>query len=124
MGKFMLDEFFLTSLYLFKFQDSLIMKNPKKNPLALRMVVFMFVMVCGVYICSVCLRQYSAHSSEHLLKVQVGERPCEAPNVEPSEKTYVHFPKPKTFSRLDIVHISFLMVSCKSLLNLLSCIWW
>ncbi|CAA2934599.1 uncharacterized protein LOC111410598 isoform X1 [Olea europaea var. sylvestris] len=83
----------------FKFQDSLIMKNPKKNPLALRMVVFMFVMVCGVYICSVCLRQYSAHSSEHLLKVQVGERPCEAPNVEPSEKTYVHFPKPKTFSR-------------------------
>ncbi|CAI9769924.1 unnamed protein product [Fraxinus pennsylvanica] len=80
-------------------KDSLIIKNPKKNPLVLRMVVLMFVMACGVYICSVCLRQYSARSSEHLLEVQVVERSCEAPNVEPSEKHYVHFPKPKTFSR-------------------------
>ncbi|KAL8541351.1 hypothetical protein ACS0TY_002559 [Phlomoides rotata] len=80
-------------------EDSLISKHPKKNPLLLRMLVVIFVMVCGVYICSVCLRQIGGRATGRLLSVQVGERPCEFAHVEPSEKPYVHFPKPKTFSR-------------------------
>ncbi|KAL8554461.1 hypothetical protein ACS0TY_002598 [Phlomoides rotata] len=63
------------------------------------MLVVIFVMVCGVYICSVCLRQIGGRATGRLLSVQVGERPCEFAHVEPSEKPYVHFPKPKTFSR-------------------------
>ncbi|KAI3446016.1 hypothetical protein Pfo_002681 [Paulownia fortunei] len=80
-------------------KDSLIVKHPKKNPLALRMVVLIFVMVCGVFICSICLRQIGGWSTGRLLSVQVLGRPCEAADIEPSEKPYVHFPKPKTFSR-------------------------
>ncbi|KAL0422653.1 UNVERIFIED_CONTAM: hypothetical protein Slati_3288200 [Sesamum latifolium] len=38
-------------------------------------------------------------STGRLFSVPVVERPCEAANIEPSEKSYVHFPKPKTFSR-------------------------
>ncbi|KAK6159364.1 hypothetical protein DH2020_006678 [Rehmannia glutinosa] len=80
-------------------KDSLIVKNPKKSPLALRMVVLIFVMVCGVYICSICLKQIGGRSTARFLSVQVVGKPCETTNIEPSEKPYVHFPKPKTFSR-------------------------
>lgn len=64
------------------------------------MVVLIFVMVCGIYICSVCLKQIGAgRSSGSTLNIQVVDRPCEVTGIEPSEKPYVHFPKPKTFSR-------------------------
>ncbi|PIN20447.1 hypothetical protein CDL12_06855 [Handroanthus impetiginosus] len=86
-------------------KDSLIVKSPKKNPLALRMVVLIFVMVCGVYICSVCLRQVGGRSTGRLLSVEVAERPCEVTNIEPSDKRYVHFPKPKTFSSCGCVFV-------------------
>ncbi|KAL3538891.1 hypothetical protein ACH5RR_002257 [Cinchona calisaya] len=81
-------------------KDSLILKPPKKSILLLRMVVLIFSMVCGVYIFSVCLRQISVQSTGQLFSVQV-VRPCEPPNVEPSEKPFVHYPKPKTFSRAE-----------------------
>ncbi|XP_073123972.1 uncharacterized protein [Henckelia pumila] len=80
-------------------KDNLIIKTPKKNPLLLRMAVLIFVMVCGVYICSVCLRQIGGRSLERLSNVEVVERPCELTNVEPLEKLFLHFPKPKSFSR-------------------------
>lgn len=80
-------------------KDSLIVKHPKKNPLVLRMLVLMFVMVCGVYICAVCLKQIGGKATARLLSIQVAERPCEVTDIEPSEKPYVHFPKPETFSR-------------------------
>ncbi|KAG8368334.1 hypothetical protein BUALT_Bualt15G0034800 [Buddleja alternifolia] len=80
-------------------KDSIIIKPPKRNPLVLRMVVLIFVMVCGVYICSVCLKQIGGRSTGRLLSVQVIGKPCEATDIEPSEKPYLHFPKPKTFSR-------------------------
>ncbi|KAL2254667.1 UNVERIFIED_CONTAM: hypothetical protein Sindi_0261400 [Sesamum indicum] len=86
----------------FWLKDSLIIKIPKKNPLALRMVVLVFVMLCAIYISSVCLRQvgqFGGQSTGRLFSVPVIERPCEAVDIEPSEKSYVHFPKPKTFSR-------------------------
>ncbi|KAL3843496.1 hypothetical protein ACJIZ3_000899 [Penstemon smallii] len=80
-------------------KDSLLIKSPKKNPLVLRMVVLIFATICGIYICSICLRQVGGRSAGRLLSVQVIEKPCEVTNIEPSEKPYVHFPKPKTFSR-------------------------
>ncbi|XP_027162195.1 uncharacterized protein LOC113762797 [Coffea eugenioides] len=81
-------------------KDSLILKPPKKSTLLLRMVVLIFSMVCGVYICSICLRQISSRSTARLLSVEM-VRPCEPPDVEPSEKPFVHFPKPKTFRRAE-----------------------
>ncbi|CAN4107680.1 unnamed protein product [Withania somnifera] len=58
-------------------------------------------MICGIYICSICLKQIGSHSSGSLTTVHVVERPCETTNVDPSEKPYMHFPKPKTFSRAE-----------------------
>ncbi|KAL7246833.1 hypothetical protein ACSBR2_001861 [Camellia fascicularis] len=80
-------------------KDTLIIKAPKKSPLVLRMFVLAFAMVCGIYICSICLKQISTRSNVGFLNVQVINRPCEPPNIEPSEKLYAHFPKPNTFSR-------------------------
>ncbi|KAL3621173.1 hypothetical protein CASFOL_036085 [Castilleja foliolosa] len=80
-------------------KDSLITKSPKKSPVAFRMVVLIFVVVFGVFICAVCLRQISVSSTGYLLNIQVVNKPCESIDIEPSEKPYVHFPKPNTFSR-------------------------
>ncbi|KAA8545889.1 hypothetical protein F0562_020660 [Nyssa sinensis] len=82
-------------------KDSLIIKAPKKSPVLLRMIVLTFAMACGVYICSICLKQLSTRTKAGFLNVQVVERPCELPNIEPWEKPYVHYPKPKTFSRAE-----------------------
>ncbi|XP_042005409.1 uncharacterized protein LOC121754129 [Salvia splendens] len=80
-------------------KDSLIVKHPKKNSLVLRMLVLMFVMVCGVYICSVCLKQIGGHPTVRLLSYPMAERACDVADIEPSEKPYVHFPKPESFNR-------------------------
>ncbi|KAM7470671.1 hypothetical protein LguiA_008854 [Lonicera macranthoides] len=85
--------------------DSLTLKspNPRKSPLMVRMIVLTFAMVCGVYICSICLKQVGTHTKAEYVNVQVLERPCEVPNVELWEKPYVHYPQPKTFSRAECV---------------------
>ncbi|PIN12327.1 hypothetical protein CDL12_15061 [Handroanthus impetiginosus] len=80
-------------------KESLINRSPKKSPLVLRMLVLMFAMVCGIYICAVCLKQIGSQSVGHSFSVQVVGKPCEPADIEPSEKPYVHLPKPKTFSR-------------------------
>ncbi|KAK4378418.1 hypothetical protein RND71_000280 [Anisodus tanguticus] len=82
-------------------KDTFIIKPPKKSPLLLRMVVLLFAMICGIYICSICLKQIGSRSIGLLATVHVVERPCETTNVDPSEKPYMHFPKPKTFSRAE-----------------------
>ncbi|KAH9656174.1 hypothetical protein KPL70_022592 [Citrus sinensis] len=82
-------------------KDTFNLKSPKKSPLVLRMLVLVFVMVCGVYICSVCVKQISARTKSEFLNVQVIERPCPVPNIEPWEIPYVHYPKPKTYSRAE-----------------------
>ncbi|XP_010268907.1 PREDICTED: uncharacterized protein LOC104605719 isoform X2 [Nelumbo nucifera] len=78
-------------------KDALIIKPPKKSPLVLRMVVLMFAMVCGVYICSICLKQINTHTK--MVSVQVIDRPCHASRIEEWEIPYVHYPKPNTYSR-------------------------
>ncbi|XP_006346457.1 nodulation protein H-like [Solanum tuberosum] len=82
-------------------KDTFILKPPKKSPLLLRMVVLLFAMICGIYMCSICLKQIGSRSSGPLATVHVVERPCETTSVDPSEKPYIHFPKPKTFSRAE-----------------------
>ncbi|KAL3651797.1 hypothetical protein CASFOL_004799 [Castilleja foliolosa] len=81
-------------------QENSITKPSKKNPLLLRMLVLIFVMVCGIYICSVYLKQIGGQLIGSSSSIQVVERGlCEATDIDPSEKPYVHFPKPRTFSR-------------------------
>lgn len=82
-------------------RDSVIIKAPKKSPLVLRMIVLIFAMICGIYICSICIKQINVQTNMATLKVQVIQRPCVLPNVEPSERVYLHFPEPKTFSRAE-----------------------
>ncbi|GLT37329.1 hypothetical protein SLA2020_116530 [Shorea laevis] len=85
----------------FFIKDSFLLKSPKKSPLVLRMVVLMFVMVCGVYIFSICLKQISTGTKDGILKVEMFERPCPEPHIEPWEIPYVHYPKSRTFSRAE-----------------------
>ncbi|CAL2279010.1 unnamed protein product [Prunus armeniaca] len=83
-------------------QDIFLIKAPKKSPLVLRMIVLLFAMVCGVYICSICLKQVSTRTNvAGFLNVPVIQKPCPRPDVEPEEVPYVHYPKPITYSRAE-----------------------
>ncbi|XP_021731727.1 uncharacterized protein LOC110698579 [Chenopodium quinoa] len=76
---------------------------PKKSPLLLRLIVLVFAMVCGIYICFVCLKQFSVSTitTTRFLNVQVSDRPCPRPDLEDWEVPYVHYPKPVTYSRAE-----------------------
>ncbi|XP_039006874.1 uncharacterized protein LOC120134513 isoform X2 [Hibiscus syriacus] len=65
------------------------------------MVVLLFVMVCGLYICSICLKQISTSSTHEFLNIGVIQKPCPEPNIKPWEIPYVHYPNPKTSSRAE-----------------------
>ncbi|KAJ4914282.1 P-loop containing nucleoside triphosphate hydrolases superfamily protein [Raphanus sativus] len=80
-------------------KDSFVMKLPKQSSLELRMVVLFFVMVCAVYICSICLKQIGVSPNYGFLNVEVFERPCPEPDIEPWDIPFVHYPKPKTYNR-------------------------
>ncbi|KAK4563050.1 hypothetical protein RGQ29_005513 [Quercus rubra] len=82
-------------------KDVFITKAPKKSPLVLRMIVLVFAMVCGVYICSICVKQISTRSKAGFLNIPVIQKACPEPNIEPWEIPYVHHPKPKTYSRAE-----------------------
>ncbi|XP_035542312.1 uncharacterized protein LOC109006954 isoform X4 [Juglans regia] len=82
-------------------KDIIAIKTPKKSTLVLRMIVFVFTMVCGVYICSICLKQISTHGRAGFLDVPVIQKPCPEPQIEPWEIPYVHYPIPKTYSRAE-----------------------
>ncbi|KAG2703572.1 hypothetical protein I3843_06G135900 [Carya illinoinensis] len=82
-------------------KDIIAIKTPKKPTLVLRMIVFVFAMVCGVYICSICLKQISTHGRAGFLDVPVIQKPCPEPQIEPWEIPHVHYPKPKTYSRAE-----------------------
>ncbi|KAL0380896.1 UNVERIFIED_CONTAM: hypothetical protein Sangu_0153900 [Sesamum angustifolium] len=82
-------------------KDALIIKPPKKSPASLRMLVLVFAMVCGVYICSVCLRQTNIHTSTKFINVEVNQRYCHDNDVDKSQTPYLHYPKPTSFSRAE-----------------------
>ncbi|CAN6868039.1 unnamed protein product [Brassica oleracea] len=48
------------------------------------MIVLVFAMVCGLYICSVCLNQFSVQTSQ-LVRTRITTR--------------IQYPKPETFNR-------------------------
>ncbi|KAA8537720.1 hypothetical protein F0562_027290 [Nyssa sinensis] len=84
--------------------QTLVIKAPKKSPLLLRLVVLFFAMVCGVYICSICLKQTTPNTETKVPKIQLIEvdqhQPaCRASGIEQWEIPFVHFPKPKSFNR-------------------------
>ncbi|XP_047086933.1 uncharacterized protein LOC124698495 [Lolium rigidum] len=85
--------------YQFTNKDTLILKAPKKSPLALRMVVFSMTMICGVFICSMCMRQLGSDSWSRIVKIQVAEQHCNKSSVPPSEVHFVHYPQPLNYSR-------------------------
>ena len=81
-------------------QDSLIIKPSKKYPLVLWMAVLALVMISGVYICILCLRQKGIPETSNVIKVRFKEpQPCPHPGIPQSEVPYVHYPEPTTYRR-------------------------
>ncbi|XP_027347605.1 uncharacterized protein LOC113858988 isoform X2 [Abrus precatorius] len=85
---------------LFFTNDILVVKPQKKSPLLLRMSVLIFSMVCGVFICSVCLKQISTHARTMLLELQDIEKPSRTRwNLNVTDVSHLHYPKPVSFNR-------------------------
>ncbi|XP_042014998.1 nodulation protein H-like isoform X1 [Salvia splendens] len=82
-------------------KDSIIIKPPKKSPASLRMLVLVFAMACGIYICSVCLKQTSIHTSTKFHSVEVSQRHCHDSAIDRSQTPFLHYPKPTSFSRAE-----------------------
>ncbi|XVE87148.1 hypothetical protein DITRI_Ditri18aG0093200 [Diplodiscus trichospermus] len=83
-------------------KDTLIIKPPKKSPLFLRTIVLLFAMVCGVYICIICLKQISTVTNIKFQNIQVIERPSPDSIIIRRLEAQIptlHYPKPETFSR-------------------------
>lgn len=83
-------------------QDTVIVKSPKKSPLFLRTIVLLFAIVCGIYICTVCLRQINTVSKIKAQNIQVIESPFPDSNLVAQLEAQIptlHYPKPQTFSR-------------------------
>ncbi|KAI3706087.1 hypothetical protein L1987_76342 [Smallanthus sonchifolius] len=85
----------------FFIKDMLIVGPPVKKSLVLRISLVAFVMVCGVFMCSIGLKQISNFTKAGFIDTKVVERHCEVPVVEKWERSYVHFPKPTTFNRAE-----------------------
>ncbi|XP_062211461.1 uncharacterized protein LOC133912635 [Phragmites australis] len=85
--------------YQFGNKNTFDLKAPKKSPLALRMVVFAMTMLCGIFICSICMKQLGSDSWSRIVKIEVTEQQCINFTVPPSEVQFVHYPQPVTYSR-------------------------
>ncbi|XP_039054338.1 uncharacterized protein LOC120196658 [Hibiscus syriacus] len=83
-------------------KDTLIIKPPKKSPLFLRTVVLLFAILCGVYVCTACLKQLSTVTKVQFQNIQVIENPTPDSNIIKQVEAQIptlHYPKPETFSR-------------------------
>ncbi|RHN69969.1 putative protein kinase RLK-Pelle-RLCK-VIIa-2 family [Medicago truncatula] len=78
--------------YIMADSDVLLVKGLKNSTLVWRLIVLAFAMVCGVCICSICLKQISTGSRIGFLDINVIQMPCPGPNIEPWEIPYVHYP--------------------------------
>jgi hypothetical protein len=61
------------------------------------MIVLMFAMVFGVYICSICLKQISIETMTKFESIKVIGRPSHETKL--LEIPFKHYPMPETFSR-------------------------
>ncbi|GJN40713.1 hypothetical protein PR202_gn00006 [Eleusine coracana subsp. coracana] len=80
-------------------QGAFDLKAPKKSPIALRMVVLAVTILCGVFICSMCMKQLGSESWSRIVKIEVAAQPCNKSTVPPSEVPFVHYPQPITYNR-------------------------
>ncbi|XP_020274966.1 uncharacterized protein LOC109849530 isoform X1 [Asparagus officinalis] len=78
-------------------------KTSKWSPLPLRVVLLTFVMIFGVYVCSVYLKQISLqkYPVDISFSSEKTKLSCNSHDIPPEEIPYVHFPQPKTFSRTE-----------------------
>uniref|UniRef100_A0A7N0TAL8 Sulfotransferase n=1 Tax=Kalanchoe fedtschenkoi TaxID=63787 RepID=A0A7N0TAL8_KALFE len=79
----------------------LTIKIPKRSPLLMRTMVLLFAMACGVYMCSICLRQISTDSEIKIQDIQVIQMPSSRNCADISEHPFAHYPKPETFNRAE-----------------------
>ena len=89
-------------------------------------VILLFVMVCGAYICSIYLNKISTHKKAKFLNIKVTGQPCQAITIEPSDLRFPMFiiqnPKHITvthkvifffFFLIDKSHMRAILVNCK-----------
>ncbi|KAA8531716.1 hypothetical protein F0562_006567 [Nyssa sinensis] len=80
-------------------KDTLIIKPSKKSPVLLRMIVLVFAMICGLYICSICVKQINTRAKTKFINIEVIERNCHDYGIDQSQIPSLHYPRPETFSR-------------------------
>uniref|UniRef100_A0A7N0TE57 Sulfotransferase n=2 Tax=Kalanchoe fedtschenkoi TaxID=63787 RepID=A0A7N0TE57_KALFE len=80
-------------------KDGFLAKATKKSPMVWRMLVLGFVMVCCIYIFSVCIKQIGTASTFY--NIQVVDQSCPEPSTEPAERRFIHYPKPTTYDRAE-----------------------
>ncbi|XP_058094481.1 uncharacterized protein LOC131240346 isoform X1 [Magnolia sinica] len=84
-------------------QDTCITNTTKRTPILLRMIVVVFAMLFGMYICFICLKQTRTHlNPKYILleqKIQVSTEQCQVSSTQAAEGLLFHYPKPKTYSR-------------------------
>ncbi|XP_019444698.1 PREDICTED: uncharacterized protein LOC109348643 isoform X2 [Lupinus angustifolius] len=94
-------------------KDILIAKPPKKSRMLLRTAVLMFLIVCSVFIFSVCLKQISTHARTKFLELNVVEKPSQS-REKLIDIPYLHYPIPVSFSRNECAHNSVLFFAILS----------
>ncbi|WVZ57202.1 hypothetical protein U9M48_007612 [Paspalum notatum var. saurae] len=100
--------------YQFGNKNSFDLKAPKKSPPALRTVVFALTVMCGITICSICMKQLGSDGWSRIVKIEVAEQPCNKSTVPPSEVQFVHYPQPMTYSRCNPVRFFAIISSQRS----------
>ncbi|CAI0553704.1 unnamed protein product [Linum tenue] len=84
-------------------KDAVIIKPPKKSSMLLRMVVLMFAMTFGVYICTICRQQISSLSKVTIKNIQVIDEPSNTADHSVFHVPKLHYPNPESFSREECV---------------------
>ncbi|VFQ70374.1 unnamed protein product [Cuscuta campestris] len=84
-------------------KGTLIIKPPKKSPAIFRVVLVVLAMVCGVFIFSAYLNQSCTDRENNVLNLEAINRHCVHLDIDRSQIPYLHYPKPKTFSRDECV---------------------
>lgn len=65
------------------------------------MIVFALSMLCGISICSMCLKQLGSDGWSRIVRIEVVDQPCNRSTLPPSEAKFLHYPQPITYSRWD-----------------------
>ncbi|XP_021752062.1 uncharacterized protein LOC110717623 [Chenopodium quinoa] len=80
------------------YKDTFVLRPPKMSSLIVRMIMLVIVTVCGVYICSVCLKQINTQTKSSIEVIERLRISCEANHLD---YPYLHYPQPETFSRAE-----------------------